>query len=508
MPTELLSRNLLDEDHTGLPRYEIIANALQRSMEAGDLRAGDRLPTVRQLSESLGVSGATVSAAYALLADRGCTKGEVGRGTFVAEAEPPGDGAAQSRTAGPQFPAPRGRGWRSGALAATSARLRAAAGPSELTIDCASGTPDPALLPSKVVRRALRDVAARLAAEDLQYASPVCAPELAPHLLRLLASEDVLVDENDLVVASNAMQLLEMSLRALSTAGEAPVVGVEEPGYALAFDLVEQLGGRTVPVAVDNRGATPAALAAAAAQGATLALLTPRAQSPTGASWDEDRARRLASVLRDAPALVVVEDDHFASLCQTPSRSLRRHADLRDQVIYMRSFSKTIAPDMRVAVAAAPVRLARRMLEEKLTFDGWTSRLLQRTLASVLESKELPAALNAARCEYAGRRAALVEALLPLEANGALKSVARPQDGLSVFVTLPDGVRADAVADAAARAGLLVTPAEPFHHRPGDNRHVRLSIGAFDPTRADLVASRLAEALAAGGRGAPLTHAV
>lgn len=478
-------------------------------MEQGTLRPGDRLPTVRQLSDSLGVSGATVSAAYAFLADQGCTRGEVGRGTFVADARadaasPDREGHSTSRS---PFPLQGGRGWRAGAMSTAAARIRATSAP-QGTIDCASATPDIGLLPTKLVKRALRQVGQQLEPEELQYASPVCSPRLAGPVLALLAADGIHATESELVVASNAMQMLELALRSLPSTDETPVVGVEDPGYPLAFDLVERIGGRVIEIEVDRHGAVPESVRSAAEQGTRLILLTPRAQSPTGFSWTQERAAQLADVAREHPAVILVEDDHFAALSDTPCLSLRRVPELGRQIVHMRSFSKAIAPDLRVAVAAAPPHLARRMHESKLAADGWTSRILQRVLANVLEAPELASVLRSAALEYKQRREALALALSGLVASGVLDEVTPAADGLSVLVRLPGAVDSGELADEAARHGLLVMPAAAFHNRPGKNSMLRLALGVMRPGEGPEIASRLAAALGATSSTAPLTHAV
>src|SRR5260370_40208779 len=110
-------------------RFEAIAAAIERAIGEGRLAPGTRLPTVRALAEHLGVSGATVAAAYELLGRRRLTRGEVGRGTFV---------AGDSTSAPPRQAAPE-PGWRRRMLGGSPARLRAA---HPRALDCASGHPD------------------------------------------------------------------------------------------------------------------------------------------------------------------------------------------------------------------------------------------------------------------------------------------------------------------------------------------------------------------------------
>src|SRR5262245_8610986 len=138
----------------GLPRYELIAEAIESAIVAGSLRSGERLSTVRELAMQLGVSGTTIAAAYNLLSEKGWIRSEVGRGTFITSPQIGGAyvGSAKGRThvtamtddhvsrraVSTAVP------WRRRALMSSASRLRSVY--PELA-DCSSGRPDPGLLP-------------------------------------------------------------------------------------------------------------------------------------------------------------------------------------------------------------------------------------------------------------------------------------------------------------------------------------------------------------------------
>ena len=151
------------------------------------------------------------------------------------------------------------------------------------------------------------------------------------------------------------------------------LVGVEEPGYPTIFDTYERLGCGLLGIEVDEVGATPQSLDAALSAGAQVVLLTPRAHNPTGASWTVRRLGELADVLADHAGVLAIEDDQFAGIAVARPGSLLNDRRIADRVVYVRSFSKSIAPDLRIAVAVAGPFLRRQLAEAKSLADGSSS---------------------------------------------------------------------------------------------------------------------------------------
>lgn len=465
----------------GPPRYEQLAEAIERAVREGRLRPGDRVPPVRQLAEELGISVTTITAAFNLLSERKVIRAEAGRGTFVESV------ATAERTEPTPSPAPTNRRrapWRRRALMMLGARLRTRY---PTALDCSTGRPDVSLLPWAILQRAWRRAFDGASAADLQYAGPEALEALAVPLIRLLDATGIPARIDDLLMGSSAQQWMMLSLEIATSLGgsDGVIVAVEEPGYPTILDAYERSGARLVGIAVDEHGAVPGSLDAAFRAGATMALLTPSAHNPTGASWSPERRAALAAVLADHPSAIVVEDDQFADAATTRAGSLLSETRVEHQVIYIRSFSKLIAPDLRVALAAARPRLRTLLADAKSFSDGWTSRLLQRTLAHVLEDPDLPPALVHARETYRWRRSAAASAANALLAPNGGGTWCGP-DGLNLWVQIPQGVDAADVIERAAAAGVRIAPGEPFFIRPGRHDVVRLNAGsAPDQTAAD-----------------------
>ncbi|HEX5859195.1 MAG TPA: aminotransferase class I/II-fold pyridoxal phosphate-dependent enzyme [Microbacterium sp.] len=429
-----------------------IAATIARGVSAGDLAPGDRLPTVRSLATAIGVSPATISAAWQALGRAGLIESRGRAGSFVRE---------------------RRRDW-------LTPRMRGLAGHGEtLRLDLSRGTPDPALLPP--LGPALGRVSMR--AETGSYQELPVMPELA----------EVLADSwpsaaGSITVVDGALDGISRTLEEILTFGDR--VAIESPGFPPFYDLLDALGADAVPMAVDEHGVLPGALSRALSAGVRAVLLQPRAHNPTGASMTEERARELARVLdthRDGADVLVVEDDHSGSISTAPDVSLGRW--LPERVIHVRSFSKSHGPDLRIAALGGPSAVIDRIVARRMLGPGWTSRMLQRILFDLLTDAAAAAQVTLARDTYAERQRALVGAL-------AAEGIALPQpDGINLW--LPVVSERAAIVQLAADE-IRVAPGSPFlgpGGAEGAPEFVRVTVGALDGD-APQVARALATAAA------------
>ena len=394
----------------------------------GVLRGGTRLPTVRSLATKLGVSAATVASAYRDLRRRGLIVAAGRQGTTVAERGPV---------------APRGR-------PSFAAGIR----------DLSGGNPDLGLLPD--LEPHLRNISAD---HVLYGGAPNCAD-----LLRLAAArfEEDGVSPDHLTVVGGALDGVERVLSAHLRPGDR--VAIEDPCYAGVTDLVRSLGLIAVPVAVDDRGAEPAALDAALRAGAGASVLTPRAQNPFGSVLDPGRAAELRSVLRRYPDALVVEDDHASDISGLPRASVSAGRAASHHWAQVRSVSKALGPDLRLAVVAGDETTVARVEGRRLIGAGWVSHLIQRLVVSLWEDPETERVLARARATYDTRRCALLEALAAagIDAHGA--------SGLNVWIPV---AHEDATVAALLERGWGVLAGERF--RIAAPRAIRVTTATLEP---------------------------
>jgi DNA-binding transcriptional MocR family regulator len=285
-----------------------------------------------------------------------------------------------------------------------------------------------------------------------------------------------------MTVVGGALDGVERTLAAHTRAGDR--VGVEDPGYSGVIELVRAMGLRLEPMRVDHAGATPDAVAGAVRRGAVAVVITPRAHNPTGACLDATRVRELRRVLREHPDTLVIEDDHAGAVAGAPALSLCTRRSSRWAVL--RSASKSLGPDLRLAVVAGDPATVARMQGRLAVGTGWVSHVLQQLVAALWSEPEVTDLLDRAAQAYADRRTALLAALATRDVQAAGWS------GLNVWVPVDDE---PSVVQRLAAAGYAV--AAGSRYRLDSPPAVRITTATL-PVRE---AGRVAEAVAHAVRG-------
>lgn len=440
-----MSSNLVQNIGRG-SRAASISSAIEAEIAAGRLLPQSKLPPVRELAAALEVSPATVAAAYRTLRQRGFVVADGRRGTTV-------------------VPLPPVRVRR---IAELPAGVR----------DLASGNPDPRLLPP------LGDVLARVDPAHRLYGVAAKLPELADQAEAEFVRDGI---HGDIAVTGGALDAIERMLQTELRPGDRVVV--EDPSWPRIADLVHAVGLAVEPVALDRRGLDPGQLDAALRSGARALIATPRGQNPTGAAVDAARGRELMEVLASHPHVLVIEDDYVARVAGAPYVPVHR-ADGRWAVV--RSVSKVLGPDLRVAVVAGdPLTISRIEGRQRLG-PGWVSHVLQQVVALLLRDRATPRLLDRVERTYAERRGALVSALSArgIEAAG--------DSGLGVWVPIAD--EAAAVRELLV-AGWAVSPGERYRFRTAPG--LRITTAGLELEEAE----RLADAIAALGSTSSSTYA-
>jgi DNA-binding transcriptional MocR family regulator len=424
-----------------------ISASVEAGVRDGALVGGSALPPVRGLAESLGVSPATVAAAYKALRQRGVVQTAGRNGTRV-RSRPPVAGTRSTRL------------------------LAVPAG----ALDLASGIPDSRLLPALGPR--LRRLAA-------SYRSPVSYGDAGPYPQLVSMARDRLgadgVPVPALTVTGGALDGIERVLTAHLRPGD--LVGVEDPGWANLLDLVAALDLRPVAVPVDDDGPTEPGVRAALAAGVAAVVVTGRAHNPTGASLTRSRAAALRRALRTRPDTLVIEDDHAAELASTPLHPLAgatRHWAL------IRSVSKPYGPDLRLAVCAGDEATLARVEGRMRLGTGWVSTVLQRLVVELWRDPVVVTAVARARDSYDERRETLCAALAErgLAAHG--------RSGINVWVPVADETT---VVAQLRDSGYVVAPGSLY--RIGAPPGIRITVSPLDSADIPVLADALAHAVGA-----------
>jgi DNA-binding transcriptional MocR family regulator len=267
-------------------------------------------------------------------------------------------------------------------------------------------------------------------------------------------------------------------------------VAVEDPGFTSVMDLLIALGLKMVPCEIDDQGFVPAALERALGASVQAVIVTPRSQNPTGAAIDETRARELRRILRAHAEVLVVEDDHGASVAGVPLHTLCDGST--ERWAFVRSLSKSLGPDLRMAILAGDAETIARVEGRQIIGIRWVSQILQRLVVALWSEKDGTARLKKAERAYSARREALIAALAKhgVEAHG--------RSGMNVWIPVPEEA---AVAQALLQAGWAVLAGERFRIASGPG--IRVTVSTLEPKDAEKVARDVAAALAHAGVSAP-----
>ncbi|WBB98644.1 MULTISPECIES: aminotransferase class I/II-fold pyridoxal phosphate-dependent enzyme [unclassified Solwaraspora] len=436
---------------TGATATEISAS-VEAGVRTGALAPGALLPAVRTLADALEVSPATVAKAYQALRQRGIVDTDGRRGTRV-RARPP---VAVTRP-GPSAPAPPG------------------------TLDLSTGEPDPRLLPPLATH--LAAVARELAdtASGQGYADAGLLPDLAALAMVRLADDGL--PAGGLTVTSGALDGIERLLTGTLRPGDR--VAVEDPGWANLLDLIAALGLTPVPMPVDDRGPTEPGLRAVLSAGVSAIVVTTRAQNPTGAALDADRADRLRRLLREADDVLLIEDDHAAELSDGPPHVL---AGVTPRWAFVRSVSKPYGPDLRIALLTGDETTLSRVAGRMRIGSGWVSTVLQRLLGQLWRDPSVAATVAGAGRVYQRRRESLRAAL----ANHGVAS--HGGSGINVWVPVTDETH---VVAALQAAGFTVSTGARYRLRSAPG--IRITVSGLDEHRAGELAAAVRDALRPAG---------
>jgi DNA-binding transcriptional MocR family regulator len=420
-----------------------IAASVEHGISSGDLAPGQALPPLRELAAGLGVNPNTVAAAYRILRERGLIETAGRRGSRVRQAP-----AA----------APRG-----------SLAVDVPPGVRDLS----DGNPDVSLLPP--LDAALAAAARHHARHPALYGQGSAIDEDLARLARTAFDADG-VPDGPTAVTSGSLDAVERVFAVHLRPGDG--VAVEDPGWGSLLDLVPALGLRLVPLGVDDDGPLPGDLARALDGGVRAVVVTARAQNPTGASVGARRAADLRALLVRRPDVLIVEDDHGHGIVDLPLHPL---AGSTGSWVLVRSVSKGLGPDLRLAVLTGDSLTVDRLTGRQRLGPGWVSRLLQRTVLELWSSGAVdPAAVAAS---YGRRRDALV---------GALRERGVPahgRSGMNVWVPVPDETGAVA---RLLHAGLAVAPGARF--RIAAPQGLRITVSNLSPGETEAVADAVADA--------------
>jgi DNA-binding transcriptional MocR family regulator len=476
----------------GVPLYRQICHGLREAILSGELAESVRLPTERALAQELHVNRTTVMNAYNELASEGLIEGHVGRGTVVRRSYRGRHEESFER----DHPS-----WLFGLSAGEDAILGpdarvlselASMGERKEVISFAAGTPALDLLPAERIRSIVNESLSAQKQQALGYCPVEGLQSLRRAIAERMRMRGIAIDLQHILMLSGSTQGLGLIGRFLLNPGDEVVV--EVPTYLGAIQTFRALGARVIGVPTDNEGMRVDLLETILARRHPRFIYTlPTFQNPTGTVLSPERRRRLL-LLAKRYQTPILEDDAYSSIYyQGEEPQPLKALDTHDNVLYLSTYSKILAPGLRVAWLAAPTPMIERLSLHKQVFDLNTNALGQWIVAEFLQKGFLDEHLCLLRQRYQQKRDTMLAAIQkhwPTEVR-----VNRPEGGFHMWCRLPGEMRARTLLREAAQEGVAFVIGEPFHVDGGGQHAIRLSFASADESHIEEGIQRIGEAM-------------
>jgi 2-aminoadipate transaminase len=376
-------------------------------------------------------------------------------------------------------------------------------------ISFAGGLPEPELFPLQQVEDACRRVLAQQGPAALQYSTTEGYLPLREMIARHQARYGIVVGPENVLITSGSQQALDLIAKLLINPGDR--VLVEAPTYLGALQAFSVFGSDYVSVPTDDDGLRTECLEEALRSGPKFMYILPNFQNPGGFTLSLER-REMLVALADKYGIPIVEDDpygqlryegkHLPALIVLDRDNLRRDKGYHlGNVIYLSTFSKTLAPGLRLGWMVAPADVISRLVQLKQGADLHTSTFTQMVAYEVARGGFLDEHVRRLRQVYRQRRDVMLEALEENFPASAGVTWTHPAGGLFLWARLPEGTDCHRVLEAALQQNVAFVPGDVFF-ACGDEgrRYMRLNFSNAGPEMICEGVQRLALAVRAGLR--------
>ncbi len=453
---------LLEEDES-LTRVDAVVRLLSRRIDAGQLRPGEKLPSIRAAFAAYGVSRNTLVEAYERLAASGRIEARPGSGFYVmrTRAEPVRPPAAPAVIE-----------------AVDSVWLLREQLEQHYDVRVGDGRPPPSWMEGSEVGRYLKPInRPGRRPFPASYGSPFGFPLLREAIAGLLAERAIAADPGRVLLTQGANHALDLIVRMLVEPGD--TVLVDSPGYYPLFGKLRLAKARTLGVRRTPEGPDVADLAEkAAASGAKLFFTQSLAHNPTGSSLTPAVAYRLLQVAT-RHGLLVVESDPFADLLP-PSHPRLASLDQLERVIHVGTFAKTLSASLRCGYVVASADLVERLGALKMVTSVNSSGYVERIVHDLITSGQYRRHLKRLR----GRVSAATDQAQATLGRLGLPIFGPPGGGFYLWCELPEGLDDSALSRRAAERGILLAPGAVFHPDAEPRRpSLRINVAYADDPR-------------------------
>ena len=364
---------------------------------------------------------------------------------------------------------------RTAGLSASEVRALFAVASRPEVVSLAGGMPYVSALPRELVTGAIDRVMADGGAMAMQYGSGQGTPAIREHIMQIMAMEGIRGSADDVVVTTGSQQALDLVTRLFVNPGD--VVLAESPSYVGALGVFKAYQADVVHVAMDEHGLVPEALreavAGVTARGGRIKFLytIPNFHNPAGVTLTWARRVEILEICRSAGILVLEDNPYGLLYFDQPAPQAMRSID-DEGVIYLGSFSKTLAPGFRVGWALAPHAIREKLILANESATLSPNSFGQFVITEYLDQADWRGQIETFRGLYRERRDAMISAL-----GEYLPSLSWnvPDGGFFVWVGLPPELDSKAMLPRAVKELVAYTPGTAFFADGGGRQNIRLS---------------------------------
>lgn len=348
-------------------------------------------------------------------------------------------------------------------------------------ISFAGGLPSPDVFPIDRFKEASNRVLEQNGKLALQYSITEGYVPLREFIIGLIAQQGVTTELENIILTNGSQQGLDLIGKIFINRGDK--VLVEAPSYLGAIQAWNTYGASYIPVETDEHGILPDALEKAMRVSPKFAYILPNFQNPTGKTLPLDRRLEILDIC-ERFGVPIIEDDPYEklrylgesipSLMSLDVKRLKQEGTTYNgNVIYTSTFSKVLAPGLRLAWVVAPKTVIQKLVYAKQGTDLHTSTFVQLLAHEITKDNFLDEQIQVIRKAYGKRRNIMLETIeefFPTEARWT-----RPEGGLFLWVSLPEKLNTETMLKRAVEQKVAYVPGSPFYPRGGGTNTMRLN---------------------------------
>lgn len=344
-------------------------------------------------------------------------------------------------------------------------------------ISFAGGLPNRRFFPVKELRQAAHDVFTEAGNDILQYANSEGYLGLRQFIAdRYRIQEGLEIPVEDILITTGSQQGLDLLGKTFLNEGDDLII--EEPGYLGAIQAFAMYRPRFHPVVVREGGMDIDQLARVLRERRPKLLYTvTNFQNPSGISYSDDNRHAVADLVRNNSCLII-QDDPYGDLRFSGERKVSFKRLLPEQTVLLGSFSKTVAPGLRLGWLVARPQVMDKLVIAKQAADLHTDYLAQRMLHRYLQDNDIDAHIQTIINQYGKQKEAMIGAIREFFPAGV--EYTNPEGGMFLWVTLPEGMSSMALFEAAISRQVAFVPGTPFYVDRKDTNTLRLNFSCSD----------------------------